>query len=446
MSSARQPPIAVGAAPNATDPQPPRLVLPNLLTTFAQLAHLLEGELPRGAPLNSFLLAAGMNQILEDYLHPEPWPLALLPSYLERIGAPVGPVASSAARALAAVCAILRGRRRGTAALTPWQAALSALTERLADAVVRSGGSASLDADVVAAGTALLAGAARLPADLRSQLIRIPSCFRSFDQQPADVDRLGHDFAAGWPDRARPLAVVGIRTSGSYLAPLVVASLKRHGFRDARALTVRPGHRLLSAERRVLRDVAGRDGLVLLTDDPPSTGDSLARAVVDLGRAGVPCANVVLLLQLFGSRDTLPSSLRGQAAVLLPWDEWAVHGRLTTAAVRSALAELIGPSISVGAVARLPLPGCAPTRGHVRARYRVQLADTGSGEHREQDVFVAGVGLGYFGEHALAVTRELRRFVPEIYGVRAGLLYRAWLPDSRRVRPRAREVGELGSA
>src|SRR5207245_4153546 len=264
----------------------------------------------------------------------------LLPSHLERMRAPLGPAASAVARATAAGWSILRGRRRGAAALMPARAALLALLERLADAVVCPGGSARLDADAVAAGRRLLANAARLPPDLRSEVVRIPSCFRGFDQDPADLDRLGHDFALRWPDRARPLAIVGVRTSGSYLAPLCAAALRRRGYADVRTLTIRPGHRLLAPERAVLREVAGRDGLVLLTDDPPASGDSLARALVDLRRAGVPAARVVLLLQLFGAADALPPSLRGQAAVLLPWDEWAVHRRLIPAAVRSTLAEI----------------------------------------------------------------------------------------------------------
>ena len=43
-----------------------------------------------------------------------------------------------------------------------------------------------------------------------------------------------------------------------------------------------------------------------------------------------------------------------------------------------------------------------------------------------------GVGLGYFGDHAFAIAQALGPFVPKVFGVRAGLLYRAWLPDQQR--------------
>src|SRR5205807_4612863 len=48
-------------------------------------------------------------------------------------------------------------------------------------------------------------------------------------------------------------------------------------------------------------------------------------------------------------------------------------------------------------------------------------------------VFVKGVGLGYFGEHSLAVVPSLRDFLPQVYGVRAGLMYRDWLPQGHRL-------------
>jgi hydroxymethylpyrimidine pyrophosphatase-like HAD family hydrolase len=169
----------------------------------------------------------------------------------------------------------------------------------------------------------------------------------------------------------------------------------------------------------------------LLTDDPPGSGGSLAKAAEDLERVGIPSRSIVLLLQLFGSRDTLPPRLQRYATVLLPWEEWAIHAQLAPAAVQSALADLLAPASTVSAIERLPLPPRTLARGHARALYLVQLVDRDSGRHREQRIFVTGAGLGYFGEHSLAVARALPGFLPEVYGFRASLLYRAWLPEER---------------
>ena len=44
-----------------------------------------------------------------------------------------------------------------------------------------------------------------------------------------------------------------------------------------------------------------------------------------------------------------------------------------------------------------------------------------------------GAGLGYFGNHAVAVERALSEFLPEVYGVRDGLMFREWFPEETRV-------------
>src|SRR5205085_10359505 len=50
-------------------------------------------------------------------------------------------------------------------------------------------------------------------------------------------------------------------------------------------------------------------------------------------------------------------------------------------------------------------------------------------------VCAEGAGLGYLGRHALTVARALPEFLPAVYGLRDGLLYREWLPDGGRLEP-----------
>ena len=113
------------------------------------------------------------------------------------------------------------------------------------------------------------------------------------------------DFATRWPDRQRPLVVVGIRTSGSYLAPLCAAFLKRRGFQDVIALTMRPDRGISRSDLKVLQAAIRQNGLVLVVDDPPVTGSSYVKVIEEIERAGVPSVSVVLIVPLFGSRDTL---------------------------------------------------------------------------------------------------------------------------------------------
>lgn len=425
--------VAVAASQQATCPQPGPLILPNLLNTFAELTSLVLGELRRDAPLNSYLLAAGINQIVEDYLHPDPFSLTRLPRHLTRLRRPVGPLAAITARWLARVVSHPPGYHLRTRRLRAWQAELAAFVQRLAEAVLCPETFAARHAELLAGGEALFVGLERFPQGLRREVIRIPSCFRSFDQRPADVDRIIRAFAQRWPDRGRLLVVVGVRTSGSYLAPLCAASLKAHGYSDVGVLTIRPGRQLLPAERAVLGSVVRGGGLALLTDDPPATGGSLVESADDLVLAGVPAEVIVLLLQLFGSDAELPPLLRRFAAVLLPWPDWTVHEQLRPAAIQRTLSEVLGRGVTIRNVERMPSPFQVAERGHVHAGYRIDAVDRATGRCRERRVFVKGAGVGYFGEHALAVARGLRRFAPEMYGVHEGLVYQAWLPDAQRL-------------
>src|SRR5437879_5890068 len=58
------------------------------------------------------------------------------------------------------------------------------------------------------------------PPDLRLQRPRVPGGFRKKDLTHYDILALGRKFVDKFPNRARPLAVVGLRTAGSYFAPL----------------------------------------------------------------------------------------------------------------------------------------------------------------------------------------------------------------------------------
>ena len=74
-----------------------------------------------------------------------------------------------------------------------------------------------------------------------------------------------------------PVCVVGVRTSGSYLAPLLAGSLRLRG-RPAEVSTLRPGQRWTRAEARRLRGAASAGATAVLVDDPPRSWSSVARA------------------------------------------------------------------------------------------------------------------------------------------------------------------------
>jgi hydroxymethylpyrimidine pyrophosphatase-like HAD family hydrolase len=172
----------------------------------------------------------------------------------------------------------------------------------------------------------------------------------------------------------------------------------------------------------MVRSIAKRAGLVLVVDDPPGTGRSLATSAEMLCRLAVPPSSVIMLMPTFGSAAAPPPLLAGHDVVVLPQREWAISSQLTPERVRAALENMLGAELEPGDVEQLALPERDGHRGHQRALFRV---------HRRL-VLAEGVGAGWFGEQALTIARGLAEYVPEIHGLRDGILYREWLPEAAR--------------
>jgi hypothetical protein len=160
---------------------------------------------------------------------------------------------------------------------------------------------------------------AQVPREIAPRILKIPSCFHDFDCHPDDCRELVRRFAENAPDRGRPLTVVGIRTSGSYLAPLCVAFLRQFGFTDVELASVRPKCRSFD-ERSHLRRRAER-GAFRIVDDPPVAVEPGSRGA-DTAAVGVPAARLVSDLLQFRSRFAGPS-LDTAPAVVLPDTECA---------------------------------------------------------------------------------------------------------------------------
>lgn len=419
---------AIAASPRPRS-SPHLLRLVNLLNDLDELVHLLHVQLAQGSALNAFLLAAGIGQVTEDYLYSDRGLLLKAATHLHSAGI----AGKAAAVGVTAVDASRRAVRRlwgGDAPVEEWLAEVHSLTTSLAHLVV-AGEHPGWREPSMARARGLFEGHLDLPAALRRSVIRLPSCFRSFDQHPDDMKRLATRFASEFPGRDRSATVVGVRTSGSYLAPLVASALADLGFVDVTWLTVRPGSPPGAWQRRAIRRARRGAGHVLVVDDPPTTGGSYRRVALALGSLGIRQDAIVLLVPLGPGAVEPPDAIRGRRCVVLPWLDWSINERLEPAAARDSLSGLFGPRRRVDSVRRMSFD--AAPRGHATARFAVKVTDVHEGTHRVLDVHAAGVGLGYFGEHSLAVARHLMRFSPRVHGLVDGVLFRERLPEQRRL-------------
>ena len=400
------------------------VLVTDLLCGAETLAERLRDALRDEQWLDAYLLAVGLGQIVDDRLHADLLLLHRAASYLGGKPSRQARLAAAAAGGAGKLCAVARaGSSPAIRRLTRARQPLAELTSRLADQVLAP--ARSSDANLF---TALLRASVPAVSSVAGDRMRIPTGFHSFDQHPDDVRWLVRAFMTRYPERRGPLCVVGVRTSGSYLAPLHAAAFRACGESSVDMLTYRPGRPFLRRERAVLSAVARAGGWVLIADDPPGAGTALARTARAIAEVGVPGSRIVFLISSFGSADQLPTVLRDWTAVVQPWADWSIHGRLACEPVRQTLAGLVGPDMEVREVRPLGTPCPAGERGHLRARFTVRLADRGTGEEMSRDLVVEGAGLGYLGRQGVAVADAIADHVPHVYGFADGLLYRDWLP------------------
>jgi len=427
-------PLAIPAGIPGVNGHEASLPSANLVNDLEALGALLAQAASDRETLDAFLLAAGINQITEDYLHDAPFPLQQAVSLFERSHLPGGRLATRLARGAGLLIRVLKGWGRPRRRALRWQRRIASLVDELADTVVANSDPRGKTLDRC---RELVLEIASLPRGLRRAVVHLPACFQAFDQRPEDLERLAERFALSRADRERPLLVVGLRTSGSYMAPLIAAALRVRGFDRTRAVTIRPGRRLLAYERKLVRSLVRAGGQLLLTDDPPVTASSLVRAATELVgglRAGAERGTIVVLLALEDDAAALPAALAPYEAVLLGPREWSVDARLRPERVRLALARLLEGELELGSLEPLPLPPRGDgRRSHRRALFRVHGVNPVTGEPRRLDVLAVGTGLGYFGTHQLAISRALGAFAPRLLGFDDGVLYREWLPAQRQL-------------
>ncbi|MDT7726192.1 MAG: hypothetical protein QOI21_2768 [Actinomycetota bacterium] len=398
------------------------LVVPDLLFDLHEITDLLLGELLGGRVLDAYLLAAGAVQIVEDRLTRDTLTLRRAAAYVARDGYRRAP--AQVLTGIAVLTEQLRALGGTDRRIGLRRSMITKVRDDLARAVVVGVLSEKTrQEDIALTGrfrAALRAHPVRDPADM----LRLPTCFRSFDQQPEDMLRLAEKYARTLSTREAPVLVLGVRTSGSYLAPLVSAALTDFGFGDVSTLTIRPHRSLWPEDGRQLRLLLRRGAAVAVVDDPPVSGSSIQGVAERLLGRGARPETLTLLLPLFGT--AAPAILAPYRQVTLPFEEWAIHERFEPGSIRSTLAGLLNEEVAEVTCVRSLADG--RDREHASALFRVRLTD-----ERTRLVVASGAGVGYLGRHALAVAAATPEHLARTYDFRDGLVFRDWLPEENRV-------------
>jgi phosphoserine phosphatase len=419
------------------------LALVDLHLTFEQLRRLAVQEAERSHWLDALLLTAASGQVLDDHLHhSKTWPKRLH-EQLAHADRPAVRRAGGGVRRGLDLAGAARSRRPGHRRRATAREGLYELTVELA---ARTLGTATSDDGLAERLAAVLGDDGPWTAALERSVIVLPSAFRSFDQHPRDLLGVARQVAVAHPDRTAPVAVFGVRTSGSYLGPLLAAALRREGFADVRFDAIRPDDHLDRRQRLTVEAVTG--GLAVLVDDPPVSGDSLAESADRLVAAGMAPERVLIALAIDDPAGTVPPVLADRPHVVLPLEDWHLPTLMTADVVRPTLQQLLGDQFTVVALAPVPWPGppapAVPStahRDHRRAAFTVDLLGAGPDAVVEtRMLLVESTGQGLFGRHAVAIADALPGRVPTSIGFAAGL-HLQWLPvDASPADPTAAEV------
>ena len=294
-----------------------------------------------------------------------------------------------------------------------------------------------------------------LPAKLLDSRPRIPAAFHAQDLTHFDILTLGDKFISRFPDRRRPVSIVGLRTAGSYFALLLHAHFSSKGYQDVSSTSIRPKSGVGYWESLVLRKAARDKAIVIVIDEPGGTGTTYARAVDQVRKAGIASENIVLLLPVHPTvRDWAekPGYLRLSRFCILPLNPEEYHKQtlLQLKPVQVQLQQYFQNSQysevdvcetdrSARIDARLQAVSEEKSQNRFKKAYEVSLQKK-TGERETRFVLVKSVGWGWLSYHSFLAGERLKEYVPPVLGLRNGLLFSEWWGSAYDMRQRRLEV------
>ena len=178
-----------------------------------------------------------------------------------------------------------------------------------------------------------------LPSDFQCELLGTPTPFDRLDLTQEDVLSLGDSFVRRFPERAQPILLVGLRTSGSYFAPLLRAFFEAEGYGSVALLTIEPNKGVGHREKRELEGFAARGYLALILDDPPDTSSTLLAAIEIASRVGFAPGRVKFVAPTHPAKAGWFNLLPEDSVVTLPPELWHKRELLDPKMVEHRLAE-----------------------------------------------------------------------------------------------------------
>jgi hydroxymethylpyrimidine pyrophosphatase-like HAD family hydrolase len=277
------------------------------------------------------------------------------------------------------------------------------------------------------------------PAEFTGKIIMSPRAFKSQDYTFKDILLLAEKFCAQFTDRRAPYLLIGLRTAGSYFAPILRAYMANLGYEDVGILTLRPKKGANRSDMEILRRYSGRNGLAVVVDEPVYQGVTLAICIRLLQSAGFQAKATAVVFPVHpAARDwqytNASVALNGCRVITQQPEETYLYGLLHSEAAEETLRAYFAArgctDIVIGEDNRSrELNNLFSNESwHTRLKhvFSAQMRQP-SGEFVTHYIIAKSVGHGWMGYQAFFAARVLAKFIPPVLGFRDGILYSEWV-------------------
>lgn len=292
----------------------------------------------------------------------------------------------------------------------------------------------------------------RFPKKLRNSRINIPSAFRSQDLTHYDFVHLLEKYVNDKKGYSHPIIVIGLRTTGAYVAPLAQAYLQNSGFDVMDITTIRPKDCISVSEKTIIESGSFQKAQFLIIDETASAGSTMNYTLEILDKFRIPHAKVSFVFPVYPAHNKWKHdfSRKNLAIYTLPSDEWRIVNNLRLENIREYLKdyysnqelEIIDIKVSEKGRKIDKRFGQAERVGwRLKQVYLVLLRDR-QGRIFEEEILAKGVGLGWLGYHAYIQGSKLSDYAPPVLGLRNGLIFMRWI-DGKNFRSDDIEAGKI---
>ena len=185
----------------------------------------------------------------------------------------------------------------------------------------------------------------------------------------------------------------------------------------------------------------------MIIDDPPSSGATIALGVECARKAGFQSDNIIVMFPVrpAGRNWSTQAEATGYVdccVIDLEPEEWYLQRCLAPKAVKSRLQEYFlqrdysGATVFTNPIVEAfnaDLLDASPGNERYRLKrvYAVRLEGP-AGRVETRYVLAKSVGCGFYAYPAFLAGQRLAEFVPDLLGLRDGILYTEWLPQTER--------------